>query len=99
MENDMLNVIFEARLEDIAHITVKDKEFLQGNCHSSEIYDNLETIINKSCGKEADKILHILDDFIEDLNVESGYFNEKYYKQGFIDGLNVIRLIFQKSFS
>lgn len=97
MEKDMLNVIFEARLEDIAHTTEKDKEFLQANCHSSEIYDNLEAIINKSCGKEADKILHILDDFIEDLNVESGYFNEKYYKHGFVDGLNIIKLIFQKS--
>ena len=96
MEKDMLNVIFEARLEDIAHTTEKDKEFLQANCHSSEIYNNLEAIINKSCGKEADKILHTLDDFIQDLNVESGYFNEKYYKQGFIDGLNVLKLIFQK---
>lgn len=97
MEKDMLNIIFEARLEDIAHTTEKDKEFLQANCHSSEIYDNLKAIINKSCGKETDKILHILDDFIEDLNIESSYFNEKYYKQGFIDGLNVIKLIFQKS--
>lgn len=96
MEKDMLNVIFEARLEDIAHTTEKDKEFLQANCHPSEIYNNLEAIINKSCGKEADKILHTLDDFIQDLNVESGYFNEKYYKQGFIDGLNVLKLIFQK---
>ena len=96
MEKDMLNVIFEARLEDIAHTTEKDKEFLQSNCNSSDIYTNLESLINKNCGKEADKILHTLDDFIEDLNVESGYFNEKYYKQGFIDGLNVLKLIFQK---
>mgnify|MGYP006988923487 FL=1 len=56
MEKDMLNVIFEARLEDIAHTTEKDKEYLHANCHSSEIYDNLEAIINKSFGKEADKI-------------------------------------------
>ncbi|MBQ9314283.1 MAG: hypothetical protein IJ220_04680 [Clostridia bacterium] len=96
MEKGMLNVIFEARLEDIAHTTEMDKEFLHANCHSTEIYDELEAIINKSCGKEADSVLHTLDDFIEDLNVESGYFNEKYYKQGFIDGLNVIKLIFQK---
>ena len=97
MGKDMLNIVFEARLEDIAQTTEKDKEFLQANCHSNEIYDKLESIINKSCGKEADNILQVLDDFIEDLNVESGYFNEKYYKQGFIDGLNVIKIIFQKS--
>ena len=97
MENDMLNIIFEARLEDIAHTTENDKKFLQANYHSSEIYDNLEVIINKNCGEETDKILHTLDDFIENLNIESGYFNEKYYKQGFIDGLNVIKLIFQKN--
>ena len=96
MKNDMLNVIFEARLEDIAHTTKEDKEFLQANCNFGDIYTNLESLINKNCGKEADKILHTLDDFIEDLNVESGYFNEKYYKQGFIDGLNVLKIIFQK---
>ena len=96
MNNDMLNVIFEARLEDIAHTTEKDKEFLQANCNSEDIYTNLESLINENCGEEANHILLILDDFIQNLNVESGYFNEKYYKQGFIDGLNVLKLIFQK---
>ena len=96
MEKDMLNVIFEARLEDIAHTTEKDKEFLKANCNSGDIYTNLESLINENCGEEANHILLILDDFIQNLNVESGYFNEKYYKQGFIDGLNVLKLIFQK---
>lgn len=99
MNNDMLNVIFEARLEDIAHTTEKDKEFLQANCNPGDLYTNLESLINKNCSKEADHILQVLDDFIQDLNVESGYFNEKYYKQGFIDGLNVIKLVFQKGSS
>lgn len=96
MNNDMLNFIFEAHLEDIAHTTEKDKEFLQANCNSDDIYTSLESLIHKSSGNEADHILQILDDFIQDLNVESGYFNEKYYKQGFIDGLNIIKLVFQK---
>ena len=96
MEKDMLNVIFEARLEDIARTTEKNKEFLQANCNSGDIYTNLESLINEKCGEEANHILLILDDFIQDLNVESAYFNEKYYKQGFIDGFNVLNLIFQK---
>lgn len=96
MEKDMLNVIFEARLEDIAHTTKKDKEFVETNCNSGDIYTNLESLIHKNCGEEVDHILLILDDFIQDLNVESGYFNEKYYKQGFIDGLSIIKLVFQK---
>lgn len=96
MEKDILNVIFEARLEDIAHTTEKDKEFLQTNCNSNDIYTNLESLIHKSCSEEANHILQVLDDFIQDLNVKNGYFNEKYYKQGFIDGLNVLKLILQK---
>ena len=96
MEKDILSVIFEARLEDIAHTIEKDKEFLQANCNSGDIYTNLESLINENCGEEANHILLILDDFIQDLNVKSGYFNEKYYKQGFIDGLSIIKLVFQK---
>ena len=96
MNKDILNVIFEARLEDIARTTENDRKFLQANCNYGEIYDNLESLINEKCGEEANHIMLILDDFIQNLNVESGYFNEKYYKQGFIDGLNVLKLIFQK---
>jgi hypothetical protein len=66
MSNDMLNVIFEARLEDIAHTTEKDKEFLQANCNFGDIYTNLESLINEKCGEEANHILLILDDFIQE---------------------------------
>ena len=96
MEKDMLKVIVNARFEDISRITDEDKKFLQANCNYKELYGKLESLITHNCGDEADRIMQALENLIEDMNFESGYYNEKYYKQGFIDGLNIIKLVFQK---
>ena len=96
MEKDILNVIINARFEDISRITDDDKKFLQAKCHYQELYAKLESLINQNCGDQADKVLHSLDNLIEDMNAESGYYNEKYYKHGFVDGLNIIKIILQK---
>ena len=53
----MLNIIFEARLENIPHTTEKDKEFLQTNSNFGDIHTNLESLIHKSCDNEANYIL------------------------------------------
>lgn len=86
---DILNLIFEGRSEEIAKVTETDKAYLSSYCDSSKAYNNLEKLINKSCPDNAYDILSAIDDFISEINFESGYFNEKYYKQGFCDGFRL----------
>lgn len=87
---DILNIIFEARGEDIAKLTEADKTYLSSHCDSSKAYNNLEKLINKSCLGNAYEILTAIDDFISEVNFESGYFNEKYYMHSFCDGTHLM---------
>ena len=86
---DILNVIFEAREEELAKCTETDKSYLSSHCNSSKAYNNLEKLVNDSCPRNAYDILSGIDNFISELNFESSYFNEKYYKQGFCDGFHL----------
>ena len=86
---EILNVIFEARSEKIAKLSETDKAYLSSHRDSSKAYNNLEKLINKSCPDNAYDILSAIDDFISEINFENGYYNEKYYKQGFCDGFHL----------
>ena len=87
---DILNVIFYAREEELAKLTETDKAYLSSHCNSTKAYTNLEKLVNDSCPRNAYNILSAIDDFISEINFESGYFNEKYYKQGFCDGFRLV---------
>ena len=87
---DILNVIFEARSEEIAKLTETDKAYLSSHCNSSKIYNDLEKLIDEYCPNNACDILSTIDDFISEINFESSYFNGKYYKQGLSDGLHLM---------
>lgn len=87
---DILNVIFEARDEEIAKLTETDKSYLSSHCNSSKTYNYLEKLINEYCPDNAYDILSAIDDFISEINFENGYYNEKYYKQGFCDGFRLV---------
>ena len=68
---NILDIIFEARSEEIAKLNETDKTYLSSHCNSSKAYNDLEKLINE-------------------LNFESSYFYEKYYKQGLSDGLHLM---------
>ena len=87
---NILNVIFEARSEEIAKLTESDKVYLSSHCNTTKAYNNLEKLVNDSCSENAYDILSAIDDFISEVNFESGYSNEKYYKQGLVDGLHLM---------
>ena len=87
---DILNVIFEARSEELAKLNETDKAYLSSRCNSSIAYNDLEKLVNESCPDNACDILSAIDDFISELNFESSYFNGKYYKQGLSDGLHLM---------
>ena len=96
MNNDILTFIFNARVEELSLLTQKDKDYLAKYCSTDKAYNNLEKLINQNCANNSADILSSVDDFVDDLNFESGYFNEKYYKQGFADGVNLMRDIMSK---
>lgn len=96
MDDDILTFIFNARVEELSLLTQKDKDYLVKFCSTDKAYTNLEKLINQNCTNNSANILSSVDDFVDDLNFESGYFNEKYYKQGFADGVNLMRDIMSK---
>lgn len=87
---NILDIVFEARSEEIAKLTETDKAYLSSRCNSAKTYSSLEKIVNESCPVNAHDILSAVDDFISELNFESSYFYEKYYKQGLSDGLHLM---------
>ena len=42
-------------------------------------------------------VLVAIDDFVSEINYEAGYFNEKYYKQGFCDGVGLMKYMLTKN--
>lgn len=88
----MLNKIFETRENDIAEITDKDKEFFKKekidlNEKYKEILDIINNIpLNKN---EKVKLIETIDEYLENNNYRNAYFNEKYYKEGFKDGMQL----------
>lgn len=90
-EKNILDFIFEARCDEIAYITEKDKEFL--NSKKANI-DNYYSIFKMSLQKLPDEIREeIFEHFMNYSNTQdyiTGYFNEKYYKIGFSDCMRLI---------
>lgn len=88
----MLSKIFEIRENELASINNKDKEFLKKEkIDLNETYKQLLEIINNIPlnEKERVKLIEKIDEYIEINNYRNAYFNEKYYKEGFKDGLQL----------
>ena len=49
------------------------------------------------CPDNAYDVLVAIDDFVSEINYEVGYFNEKYYKQGFCDGVDIMKYMLTKN--
>ena len=82
---DILDIIFEARLNDVATLGKEDKTNIEYHSNSSAAYEKIEALLNDFCPDNAYDVLVAIDDFVSEINYEAGYFNEKYYKQGFCD--------------
>lgn len=88
----MLSKIFEIRENDIATITDDDKKFFERekinlNEKYNEILENIRNIPIKE--EEKVKLTQKIDEYIEINNYRNAYFNEKYYKEGFKDGMQL----------
>ena len=88
----MLSKIFEIREDEVASISSNDKEFFKKEkIDLNNTYNELLEIINNIPlnEKEKVKLIEKIDEYIEINNYRNSYFNEKYYKEGFKDGMQL----------
>lgn len=83
-EKDIINVIYQAQAEKLDKILKKADEKLKGQLEKID----LEKIINSSNYEiELKEVFNKLED---NYNMKFTEYNREFYKQGFIDGANLI---------
>ncbi len=83
-EKDIINIIYQAQEENIDEILKKADERIQDNLEKI----NLERIIeNSNCAKELKDVFNKIED---NNNIKITEYNKELYKQGFVDGVNLI---------
>ena len=83
-EKDIINIIYQAKEEKIDEILKKADERIQDNLEKI----NLERIIeNSNCAKELKDVFNKIED---NNNIKITEYNKELYKQGFVDGVNLI---------
>ena len=82
----MLDEIFNARVETVASVTKEEQERI--NEAKTKIV--LEDAFENATDCEIKKIEEFIDTAMENMSYEIRYFEEKYYKTGFADGVRLI---------
>lgn len=82
----MLTEIFDARIDDIASVTKEEREKIKEMKQSVDI----EKFFENATKEEIQRIEEFADIVTENMATEMGFFNEKYYKNGFADAINLI---------
>lgn len=94
MENEqsVLNQLFVSKEENICALTEYDKKRIKELTKDNDTYqmllDKLEELSNDDISKS--KVKDSLESYIDKVNVIGSYENEKFYKTGFIDAMNLI---------
>ena len=83
-EVDVINLIYQARAEKIDEILKNVDEKLKGRVKTVEIKRIIE---DSNCEKQLIEKLNKIED---NYNMKITEYNKEMYKQGFIDGVNLI---------
>ena len=98
-ESNVLNDLFVSREEDICAITEIDrkriKELTKNNDTYQMLLDKLDELSNDDIAKA--KVKDSLESYIDKVNIIGSYENEKFYKIGFVDAMNLIFECIKKS--
>ena len=93
-EEKILKIIFEAREEDLARLDEEDENFMQKDeSNRNKKYDYLQKQLEKipySLKKIKDNITKAIEQYVETIDYENAYFNEKYYLNGLKDGMKLM---------
>lgn len=94
MENEksVLNQLFVSKEENICALTEYDKKRIKELTKDNDTYqmllDKLEVISNDDISKS--KVKDSIESYIDRVNVIGAYENEKFYKIGFADAINLV---------
>ena len=94
MENEqsVLNQLFVSKEENICALTEYDKKRIKELTKDNDTYqmllDKLEDISTDDISKS--KVRDSLESYIDKVNVIGSYENEKFYKIGFVDAMNLV---------
>ena len=83
-EADVINLIYQARAEKIDEILKNVDEKLKGRVKTVEIKRIIE---DSNCEKQLTNELNKIED---NYNMKITKYNKEMYKQGFVDGVNLI---------
>ena len=83
-EADVINLIYQARAEKIDEILKNVDEKLKGRVKTVEIKRIIE---DSNCEKQLTNELNKIED---NYNMKITEYNKEMYKQGFVDGVNLI---------
>ena len=91
-KSSVLNDLFVSREENICALTEYDnkriKEMTKDNDTYQMLLDKLEKLSNDDISKS--KVKNSLESYIDKVNVIGSYENEKFYKIGFADAMNLV---------
>ena len=98
-ESNVLNDLFVSREENICAITEIDKKRIKELTKNNDTYqmllDKLDELTNDDIAKA--KVKDSLESYIDKVNIIGSYENEKFYKIGFVDAINLIFECIKKS--
>ena len=93
-EEKILKIIFEAREEDLAKLDKEDAMFMgKDEANRNKKYYYLKNQLEKipySLNKIKDNITKAIEQYVETIDYENAYFNEKYYLNGLKDGMKLM---------
>ena len=91
-EQSILNQLFVSMEENICTLTKCDKKRIKDLTKDTDTYqillDKIEELSNDDISKS--KVRNSLESYIDKVNAISSYENEKFYKNGFTDAINLI---------
>lgn len=101
-QNDfnMLDIIFNARAEELSKLLEKDVKVIDNvKIRLDADYAKFKNNLNKIPSEYQEikrEVIDAFNEYTDSLEYREGYFNEKYYKEGFKDGINIIIKCFNR---
>ena len=93
-EEKILKIIFEAREEELAKLDQEDEMFMgKDEANRNKKYCYLQKQLEKipyGLNKIKDSISKSVEEYVETIDYENAYFNEKYYLNGLKDGIKLM---------
>lgn len=91
-KKEVLDNLFESRETNLYVLTEEDKKKIENLTKNNDTYEKLFNIIEElsSDTNKLERVRDSLDSYIDRINIAGSYENEKFYKIGFSDAINLL---------